>query len=93
MTTKIVTIDGYSIPLMCKGGMMYLKFQGIPTDTDLQSYPSLHLPSPQQWDPSVLEYVHPKDNGEPKLTSHSTEKIQVNEKTLEKLGFRRQIPT
>ena len=36
---SIITIDGYSMPLMCKGGLMYLKFQGIPTDTDLQSSP------------------------------------------------------
>ena len=58
---------------MCKGGLMYLKFQGIPTDMDLQTYPSVHLTSPQQWDPSVLDYVHPKDNGEPNSTYDSTE--------------------
>ena len=75
---RIVTIDGYSMPLMCKGGLMYLKFQGIPTDTDLQTYPSVHLTSPQQWDPSVLDYVHPKDNGEPNSTYDSTEKFQVD---------------
>ena len=62
---RIITLDGYSIPLVCKGGLMYLKFQGIPTDKDLQTYPSVHLTSPQEWDPSVLDYVHPKDNGEP----------------------------
>ena len=75
---RIITIDGYSMPLMCKGGLMYLKFQDIPTDTDLQTYPSLHLTSPQQWDPSVLDYVHPKDNGEPNSTYDSTEKFQVD---------------
>ena len=57
-----ITIDGYSVPLVCKSGLMYLKFQGIPTDKDLQTYPSVHLTSPQEWDPSVLDYVHPKDN-------------------------------
>ena len=31
----IITIDGYSMLLVCKGGLMYLKFQGIPTDMDL----------------------------------------------------------
>ena len=66
------------MPLVCKGGLMYLKFQGIPTDTDLQTYPSVHLTSPQQWDPSVLDYVHPKDNGEPNSTYDSTEKFQVD---------------
>ena len=61
---RIITIDGYSIPLVCKGGLMYLKFQGIPTDMDLQTYPSVHLTSSQEWDPTVLDYVHRKDNGE-----------------------------
>ena len=56
---RIITIDGYSMPLMCKGGSMYLKFQVIPKNTDLQTYPSVHLTSPPQWDPSVLDYVHP----------------------------------
>ena len=75
---RIITIDGYSMPLVCKGGLMYLKFQGIPTDTDLQTYPSVHLTSPQQWDPSVLDNVHPKDNGEPNATYDLIEKFQVD---------------
>ena len=37
----------------------------IPTDQDLQNYPSVHLTSPHEWDPSVLDYVHPENNGEP----------------------------
>ena len=47
---RIVTIDGYSMPLACKGGLMYLQLQGIPTDQDLQNYPSVHLTSPHEWD-------------------------------------------
>ena len=66
------------MPLVCKGGWMYLKFQGIPTDMDLQTYVSVHLTSPQEWDPSVLDYVHPKDNGEPSSTYDSTENFQVH---------------
>ena len=66
------------MPLVCKGGLMYLKFQGIPTDLDLQTYPSVHLTSPQQWDPFVLDYVHPKDNGEPNSTYDSIENFQVD---------------
>ena len=42
---EIVSIDEYSMPLVCKGGLMYLKFQGIPTDKDLQTNPSVHLTS------------------------------------------------
>ena len=75
---RIITIDGYSMPLMCKGGLMYLKFRGIPTDKDLQTYPLVHLTSPQEWDPSVLDYVHPKDNGEPNSTYDSIGKFQVD---------------
>ena len=36
---RIVTIDGYSMPLVCKGGSMYLQLQGIPTDQDLKKLP------------------------------------------------------
>ena len=54
---RIVSIDGYSMPLVCKGGLMYLQLQGIPTDQDLQNYPSVHLTSPHEWDPSVLDYA------------------------------------
>ena len=78
---KSVQVGGQqriSMPLVCKGGLMYLKFQGIPTDTDLQTYPSAHLTSPQEWDPPVLDYIHPKDNGEPNSTYDSTEKFQVD---------------
>ena len=37
------TIDGYSMPLVCKDRLMYLQLQGIPTNQDLQNYPSVHL--------------------------------------------------
>ena len=62
---RIVTVDGYSMPLVCKGGLMYLQLQGIPADQDLQNYPSVHLTCPHEWDPSVLDYEHPENNGEP----------------------------
>ena len=61
---RIITIDGYSMPLGCKGGSMYLELLCISTDKDLQTHPSVHLTSPHEWDPSVLDYVHPEDNGE-----------------------------
>ena len=62
---RIVTIDRYSMALICKGGLMYLELQGIRTDKDLQTYPSVHLTSPREWDPSILDYEHPEINGEP----------------------------
>ena len=57
---RTITIDGYSMPIVCKGGLMYLELQRITKDKDLQTYPSVHLTSP-----SVLDYEHPEDNGEP----------------------------
>ena len=62
---RIVTIDGYSIPLVCNSGLMYLQLHGIPTDQDLQNYHSVHLTSPHEWDPYVLDYEHPENYGEP----------------------------
>ena len=53
---RIITIDGYSMPLVCTGGLMNLELEGLPTDKDLQTYPSVHLTSPHEWDPSVLDY-------------------------------------
>ena len=75
---RIITIDGYSMPLVCKSGLMYLKFQGIPTDMDLQTYRSVHITSPQEWNPSVLDYVHPNNNGEPNSTYDLIEKFQFD---------------
>ena len=59
------------IQLVCNGGLIYLELQGIPTDKDLQTNPSVHPPPPppprssNEWDPSVLDYEHPEDSGEP----------------------------
>ena len=53
---RIITIDGYSMPLVCTGRLMNLELEGLPTDKDLQTYPSVHLTSPHEWDPSVLDY-------------------------------------
>ena len=63
------TIDEYSIPLVCKGGLMHLEPQGIPTDKDLQTYSSVHLTSPHEWDPSVFDNEQPEDNGDPDLAN------------------------
>ena len=51
---RICTIDGYAMPLTCRGGLMYLSILGKPTDTDLERYPAEHLKGPHEWDPSVL---------------------------------------
>ena len=33
---RICTIDGYSMPLTCRGGLVYLSILGKPTDKDLE---------------------------------------------------------
>ena len=62
---RICTIDGYAMPLTCKGGLMYLSILGKPADKDLERYPAVHITGPHEWDPSVLDYTHPSGDGEP----------------------------
>ena len=61
----ITTLDGHSLPLQCTGGLMYLSILGKPTDEELIKYPSVHLTSIHEWDPSVLDYNHPEGDEEP----------------------------
>ena len=42
----ICTIDGYPMPLTCRGGLMYHSILSYPTDTDLERYPAVHLIGP-----------------------------------------------
>ena len=61
----ITTLDGYSFPMKCTGGLMYLSIMGKPTDKELLKYPSVHPTSIHEWDPSVLDCSHPEGDGEP----------------------------
>ena len=60
---RICTIDGYAMPLVCKGGLMYFSLLGKPSDEDLERYPAVHLAGHQELDPSV--FTHPSGDGEP----------------------------
>ena len=51
---------------------------GIPTDKDLQNYPSVHLTSPHEWDPTILDYEHSEDNGEPDWAIHPNERFRFD---------------
>ena len=64
-TQCITTLDGYSFPLKYTGGLMYLSILGKPTDEELVQYPSVHLTSNHEWDPSVLDFSYPEGDGEP----------------------------
>ena len=61
----ITTLDGYAFPLKCTGGLMYRSIIGKSTDEELVKYPSAHLTSIHEWDPSVFDYSHPEGDGEP----------------------------
>ena len=71
---RICTIDGYAMPLTCRGGLMYLSILGKPTDKDLERYPAVHLTGPHEWDPSVLDYTHPSGDGEPPWSNDPNER-------------------
>ena len=71
---RICTIDGYAMPLTCRGGLMYLSICGKPTDQDLERYSAVHLTGPHEWDPSVLDYTHPSGDGEPPWSNDPDER-------------------
>ena len=58
-------LDGYSTPLQCRTGLMYMSLLGQPTDADLNTYLHVLLTGPHEWDPSVLDYTHPTTSGDP----------------------------
>ena len=62
---RICTIDGYAMPLVGRGGLMYLSIIFKPPNADLEIYPAVHLTGPHEWDPSVLDYIVPSGDGEP----------------------------
>ena len=51
--------------MKCTGGLRYLSILGKPTDEELVKYPSVHLTSIYEWDPSVLDFSYPEGDGEP----------------------------
>ena len=72
---RICTIDGYAMPLTCRGGLVYLSILGKPTDKDLERYPAVHLTGPHEWDPSVVDNTHPSGDGEPPWSNDPDERL------------------
>ena len=91
---RICTIDGYAMPLTCRGGLMYLSILGKPTDKDLERYPAVHLTGPHEWDPSVLDYTHPSGDGEPPWSNDPDER-STSDPNFDEFGdyTQRAIPT
>ena len=55
----ILLHDGFLLPLVCDNSLMYLQFMDKPTVQDLDKYPHVMFTSPHEWDPSLLNYIHP----------------------------------
>ena len=72
---RICTIDGYAMPLVCRGGLMYLAMLGKPTDADFERYPAVHLTGPHEWDPYDLDSIHPSGDGEPAWSNDLDERF------------------
>ena len=51
-TQLINTLDGYSVPLLIKDGLVYATSLGRPTDQDMDTYPHVFITSPDTWDHS-----------------------------------------
>ena len=62
-TQLITTLDGYSVPLLIKDGLVYATSLGKPTDQDMDTYPHVFFTSPDEWDPSVLDHDPPHLDG------------------------------
>ena len=54
---RIVTLEGYIIPLQCRQGLPYLDMKK-PTEQDIDMYPHVVLTSDADWDPSSIDHEH-----------------------------------
>ena len=70
--------SGFHLKSLNSTPCMEKVLQGIPTDQDLQNYPCVHLTSPHEWDPSVLDYEHPENNEEPNWAIDPNENFQFD---------------
>ena len=59
------TVDDKSVNVKCTGSLTYLSILGKPTDEELVKYPSVHLTSIHELEPSVLDFSYPEGDGEP----------------------------
>ena len=75
---RICTIDGCSMPLVCRSGLIYFSLLGKPSDKDLERYRAVHFTGPHEWDPSVLDYSYPSDDGEPTWSTDPNERFDLD---------------
>ena len=55
----IETLEGFTIPLIIKDGLVYIQSMGIPTNKDMEKLPHVMFTSPREWDPTKLDYQYP----------------------------------
>ena len=53
-TQLINTLDGYSVPLLIKDGLVYATSLGRLTNLDMDTYPHVSITSPDEWDHSQV---------------------------------------
>ena len=53
-TQLITTLDGYSVPLLIKDGLVYATSLGRSSDQDMDTYPHVFITSPDEWDTSQV---------------------------------------
>ena len=75
---RICTIDGYAMPLVCRGGLMYLSLLGKPSNEDLERYLAVHLTGPHEWDPSILDFTHSSGDREPTWSNDPNERLSFD---------------
>ena len=57
---------------------MYLSLLGELSDEGLERRPAVYLTGPHEWDPSVLDYSYPSDDGEPAWSTHPNERFALD---------------
>ncbi|KAG7345005.1 hypothetical protein IV203_032536 [Nitzschia inconspicua] len=51
---RIITLDGYIIPMSIRGGLTYIPMRTF-TDKEFETLPHVIMTSDKEWDPSVLD--------------------------------------
>jgi hypothetical protein len=52
---RILTLEGHVIPIDIISGLAYINTVGIPTDKDLEEYPTVFFTDPNEWDPTLMD--------------------------------------
>ena len=53
---RLETLEGYSMPIIFKDGLAYIKTLGRLNDQELETYPHVFFTSPDTWEPSLLDH-------------------------------------